>query len=444
VRISTAAATAIVWALLCLVRPDMSSATTAVLFDVDSGKVLHAENADRPWYPASLTKLLTAYVAFEVLRDTRLTEDAVVRVSGHANAQEPTKLWLKTGAEMHLKTAIGAMIVKSANDAAVMVAEGVGGALARFTRYGACRNGQPATSRGTSPPHPVDLFLARTSGLGAARFDDAEQAWSQCRFEAFMTRMNATAQRLGMHSSHFVNPNGLPASGQVTTARDFAVLARAIIHDFPEYAPLFAARSMRYGGGRLRSYNALLRTFDGANGMKTGFICAAGYNIVASATRNGRRLVAVVLGWSRASDRNARASDLLEFGFAAHATHLGPHDFRLKAMPFSGDGMMPPQDVRASLRSRGCRRGIRRRKREIVVRALDARTVGSVRLTSGSAAPTKLLKAVPVKKPRLRKRPNTRPKPKRVRKKRGARKLRTKKSKTAARQRTATSALTRN
>ncbi|MEO0618726.1 MAG: serine hydrolase, partial [Pseudomonadota bacterium] len=222
-----------------------ASATTAIVVDVDSGAVLHAERADQPWYPASITKLMTAYVAFDVLAASPdIAEDTPARWSDHANAQEPTKLWLRTGTELPLGIAVGAMIVKSANDAATMVAETVGGALADFTRYGACRATEGVSHRDDAgvrvfdpAPDPMDRFAKRTSGLGAARFDDARTPWVACRHDAFIAQMNATARRLGMTQTRFVNANGLPHAGQVTTARDFAKLARALIRDHPRYAP---------------------------------------------------------------------------------------------------------------------------------------------------------------------------------------------------------------
>ncbi len=406
---------------LAIIATQPLQATTAVLFDVQTGQVLHAENADKPWYPASLTKLMTAYVAFDVLRTTELGDQTILRLSEHANAQEPTKLWLRTDAEMTLATAIGAMIVKSANDAAVMVAEGVGGQIARYTRYGAClpeRDDRDAARLDdiSSPPHPMDVFASRRTGLGAARYDDATALWVACRYQSFVARMNATAKRIGMKSTTFVNANGLPDARQVTNARDLGLLARALIRDFPDYAPIFAARSMRYSGGRLRSYNALLRTYTGADGMKTGFICASGYNIVASATRNNRRLVAVVLGWSQASRRNTRAAALLEHGFKIAGTRFGPHDTLLNRVPSSGNEMVPPEDIRASLKSRSCRRGpgrrIRFRPRVFSVRTLEPPKHDVIPVPEKNA-----MRADVRPKPRRIKSKASRPVPKRVRRK---------------------------
>ncbi len=132
---------------------------------------------------------------------------------------------------------------------------------------------------------------------------------------AFVANMNATARRLGMSRTVFVNPNGLPAPAQVTTARDLAKLARAIINDFPEYAHYWAKPEMRLGKNRLVTHNGLLRSFEGADGMKTGFTCDSGFNVIATASRDGRRVIAVVLGDASSGERNVRAASMLEFGF---------------------------------------------------------------------------------------------------------------------------------
>jgi D-alanyl-D-alanine carboxypeptidase len=343
-----------------------AGAATALVFDPGTGQVFSAHNADRRWYPASLTKLMTAYVTFGVLRDKRIAIDTPLHMTELANHQEPTKLWLWTGTRLKLSTVLGAMIVKSANDAAVMLAEGVGGSLAPFTNYGGCAvktQGNSWDSKGHKAPSPMTMFRARPNGLGAARYDDATHDWSRCRLAAFVQRMNDTAQRLGMKRTNYANPNGLPDPRQMTTARDLALLARAIIRDFPDHAPLFSRKSMRFGGGRLRSYNSLLRTMKGADGMKTGFICASGYNIVASATRNGRRVVAVVLGWPRASQRNAQAVALIDREFAILPSNKAPHGHYLDTLPVSGNTSLAPPDIRDMLHSRSCRRIIRPRIR---------------------------------------------------------------------------------
>lgn len=237
----------------------------ALLFDSGNGHVLYAEDADNQWHPASLTKIMTAYLVFEAIKAGKITLETKITCSEAAHVQPPSKIGLPIGAEMTVDTALQSLIVKSANDVAVMLAEAVGGSEA-----------------------------------------------------AFIAMMNDAARKLGMTRTHFVNPNGLPAPEQVTTARDLGKLARAVAREFPEYAHYWSANDVRIGKIRLRSHNALLRTFDGADGMKTGFICDSGFNVVASATRDGRRLMAVVLGEPTGQDRSLRAASLLEHGFQSY------------------------------------------------------------------------------------------------------------------------------
>jgi D-alanyl-D-alanine carboxypeptidase len=244
----------------------------ALLTEPSTGLVLYAEDADQPWRPASLTKLMTAYLAFEAIRDGRLSPEDVVISSKLSQSQPPSKLGLAVGGQLKVDLAVKALIVKSANDVAVMLAEKIGGNV-----------------------------------------------------ENFVEMMNRTAARLGMTNTKFVNPNGLPvfnADGTteapeqaVTTARDMALLANMILKEFPQYADIFALTEVRIGNRMVTTHNGLLKSYDGADGMKTGFICAAGYNIVASATRNGRQLVAVVLGERSGAARTIRAAGLFEHGF---------------------------------------------------------------------------------------------------------------------------------
>jgi D-alanyl-D-alanine carboxypeptidase len=243
--------------------PDTAVAGPAVLLEAGSGRVLYAEDQDHGWYPASLTKIMTAYIAFEEVKAGRLKLTDMLSVSETAHAQSPSKLGLPVGGEITLDLGLRALIVKSANDVAVMIAERISGSV-----------------------------------------------------EAFAERMNATAKRLGMTRTRFTNPNGLPAPDQVTTARDLARLAYAAIRDFPEQDAMWALQEVRIGKQRLRTHNRLLGGYEGADGIKTGFICDSGFNVVASATRDGRRLVAVVLGEPSGKDRNLRAATLLEHGFA--------------------------------------------------------------------------------------------------------------------------------
>jgi D-alanyl-D-alanine carboxypeptidase len=235
----------------------------SILIDADSGKVLRADNATYPWYPASTTKLMTLYMALSAVRDNRITFDTLFTVSRNANLQSPTKMGLPVGAQVTVDNALKMMMVKSANDMAVLLAEGIGGSV-----------------------------------------DD------------FAQQMTDTAHKLGMSESNFVNPNGLPADGQITSARDLAILARALIREFPDYSFYWHVPAIKFGKRIVRNYNPLLGRYPGADGMKTGFICASGFNLVATATRNNKRLIAVVLGAPSGAVRAIKAAEMLESGFS--------------------------------------------------------------------------------------------------------------------------------
>jgi D-alanyl-D-alanine carboxypeptidase len=239
-----------------------AAAEAALLVDADSGRVLYAENATHPWYPASVTKIMTAYVILKAAKDGRLALDQVFTVSENAVAQQPTKMGFAKGTQVTVDNALKMVMVKSANDMAVVLAEGMSGSI-----------------------------------------------------ENFATEMNRAAERLGMTQSSFVNPNGLPADGQVTSARDMAILARAVIRELPEYDLYFHIPAIKFGKRIIRNYNTLIDRYPGADGMKTGFICASGFNLVATATRNNRRLIAVVLGSRSGMQRAEKAAQLLERGF---------------------------------------------------------------------------------------------------------------------------------
>jgi D-alanyl-D-alanine carboxypeptidase len=242
--------------------PTSASGEAAILVDADSGRVLYTENATHPWYPASVTKIMTAYVILKAVKEGRISLDKPVAVSDNAVAQQPTKMGFAKGTLVTVDNALKMLMVKSANDMAVLLAEGLSGSI-----------------------------------------------------ENFATEMNRAAQRLGMTQSTYVNPNGLPADGQVTSARDLALLARAVIRDLPEYELYFRIPAIRFGKRVIRNYNTLIDRYPGADGMKTGFICASGFNLVATATRGSRRLIAVVLGSRSGLQRAEKAAQLLERGF---------------------------------------------------------------------------------------------------------------------------------
>jgi D-alanyl-D-alanine carboxypeptidase len=247
---------------LTVVAPRVAHAEALLLVEADTGKVLQADNATMPWYPASVTKIMTAYITLKAVKEGRLSLDTVLTVSPTAASQSPSKMGFRPGIQVTVDNALKMMMVKSANDMAVVLAEGVGGSV-----------------------------------------------------DGFSATMNATASKLGMTQTSYVNPNGLPADGQVTSARDLAMLARAFIRDLPEYEYFMQIPSIRYGRRVTQNFNKLIGRYPGADGFKTGFICASGYNLVASATRNGKRLIAVVLGSSSGQARAVRAAQLLERGF---------------------------------------------------------------------------------------------------------------------------------
>jgi D-alanyl-D-alanine carboxypeptidase len=248
-------------AVLVLAGPARAEALLVV--EAASGKVIHAENATHPWYPASVTKLMTAYLTLKAIKERRLSFDTALTVSPTAAAQQPSKMGFKAGTQVTVDNALKMMMVKSANDMAVVLAEGVSGSVERFA-------------------------------------DD----------------MNRTAQRLGMTQTTYVNPNGLPAESQITSARDLAILARAIYRDLPEYESYMSIPAIKFGRRVTRNFNSLIGRYPGADGMKTGFICASGFNLVASATRDGKRLIAIVLGSPSSGVRAVKAAQLFERGFS--------------------------------------------------------------------------------------------------------------------------------
>ena len=292
-----------------------AGAGPALLFDAEDGSVFYAEDPDLAWYPASLTKLMTAYLTFEAIKAGKLTLETKISVSEKAFQQTPSKVGLPVGGEMTVDVALRALIIKSANDVAVMLAEAIGGSE-----------------------------------------------------EAFAESMNATAKRLGMSRSNFVNANGLPDNKQVTTARDMGLLARAIIRDHAQYLPLFSEPQMRLGRIRMGTHNSLLKTYAGADGLKTGFICASGYNVVATATRDSRRLVAVVLGESSGLARATRAAALLDHGFEHREWAAFFNKSHIDSLPFDPADASDPQDIRKVVRSWECgNRGAGPRPRSLKV-----------------------------------------------------------------------------
>lgn len=234
-----------------------------LVVDAGSGKVLFARNDAVPRHPASLTKMMTLYLLFEQLAVKRLTLQSEIQVSAHAAAQPRSHLRLREGSTLPVETAIRAIVVCSANDAAVAVAEAIG----------------------TTESHFAELMTAR-------------------------------AREFGMVHTFYRNASGLPDGQQVTTAGDLAILARRLIYDYPQYFSYFGVRSMIWRGQDVNTHNMLIGNYRGADGIKTGYIDAAGYNLVATAMRDNTRLIAIVMGGYSAQSRDEKAVDLLDDGFA--------------------------------------------------------------------------------------------------------------------------------
>ena len=253
-------------ALAILGSAGHATANPKMVIDVRTGRVIEHQDAFLKWYPASLTKLMTAYVTFKALKTGRLSLDSEVTVSKKASDQPASKMYFKPGSKLTLDSAMKILLVKSANDIAVAVAETVGGSL-----------------------------------------------------DQFVAMMNAEAGRLGMNSTRFINPHGLPGKGQYTTARDLAILALHLKREFPEYASYFSLEGISTGKKNYPNFNMLIGRFDGADGMKTGFICASGFNQVSSATRDGRTVISVVLGSDSLAGRADDSANLLQKGLTSGA-----------------------------------------------------------------------------------------------------------------------------
>ncbi|MEM7069599.1 MAG: D-alanyl-D-alanine carboxypeptidase family protein [Pseudomonadota bacterium] len=233
--------------------------TPYITVDVRSGEVLSQYRPDHRWYPASLTKLMTAYVTFRAIQAGEIADGSPVEISTAATRQPPSRMGYKKGVRLRMDTALKIIIIKSANDVSLALAEAVAGDL-----------------------------------------------------KSFVGRMNYEAARLGMSNSRFVNSNGLHDSGQFTSARDMALLSARILTEFPQYAYMFEAVAIKTPVKTHYSYNLLLERFPHTTGMKTGFVCASGYNMVASANVGARHVVSVVLGRSSQTDRAVAAAKLLQ------------------------------------------------------------------------------------------------------------------------------------
>jgi D-alanyl-D-alanine carboxypeptidase len=265
----------------------------SLLFDPATGEVISQDRAGEPWYPASLTKLMTSYIVFNKLREGRLTLEQKVPVSALAASMPPSKIGMKAGSAVSVDFALQALLVYSANDMAYVLAEAAGG-----TR------------------------------------------------DAFVAEMNATAHKLGMTGTHFVNPNGLFEPRQITTARDLGLLVTAILREFPDRAHYFSQPFVTVGKRHLANRNSLIRQMPEADGMKTGFVCNSGFNLVASATHDGRKLVAVIFGARSGKARADLAQMLLVDGFSRP-----PEARRLQLASLADDqvGGIVPADMTATV-----------------------------------------------------------------------------------------------
>jgi D-alanyl-D-alanine carboxypeptidase len=251
---------------LCLVLMPalvLAAPFAAYVMDARTGQVLYETNSDARLHPASLTKMMTLYIAFQAIERGEITLDTKVKITSNAANQAPSRLGLKPGQSIALRYLIRAAAIKSANDAATAIGEAISG---------------------TEPK--------------------------------FAARMTQTAKSLGMNSTTFKNANGLTASGHLTTARDMTVLGRRLFYDFPQYYNIFSRKSADAGIATVYSHNRILSAYKGADGIKTGFTNAAGFNLTASAERNGVRIVATVLGGTSTPARDNKMKELLDLGFA--------------------------------------------------------------------------------------------------------------------------------
>ena len=276
-------------ASLAMLAASAARAEPYLVADFDTGDVLMQSDATEPWFPASTTKLMTTYVALNAVREGRLTMDTPLTMSRRAASMPPSKMGFRPGTLVTLDNALKMLMVKSPNDVAWMVGESIDGSV-----------------------------------------------------EKFAAEMNATAAKLGLRESHFVNPNGLHDPDHYSSARDMAILTRALLKEFPEHAGLFDIGELQFGRKIIRNHNGLLGRYPGADGMKTGFTCPAGWNLVATADHNGRKLIVVVYGAPSPRVRNNEAAMLFDRGF-----EMSPTGQKLEALPASA--VTAPPDMRSEI-----------------------------------------------------------------------------------------------
>ncbi|WP_421693031.1 D-alanyl-D-alanine carboxypeptidase family protein [Aestuariivirga sp.] len=278
----------IVAVLLLCVPVSAFAAGPSILFDPATEEVISQDRAGEPWYPASITKLMTAYVIFQKLRTGQLFLTQKIPVSALAHSQPPSKIGVPVGQTVSLDFALQSLLVYSANDMAYVLAEAASGSI-----------------------------------------------------PAFAAEMNAQARKLGMTGSHFANPNGLFDHRHVTTARDIAILASTLLREFPEYDHYFSQPFLAVGKRKLANRNSLLRQMPESDGMKTGFVCSSGFNLVATATHDGRRLGAVIFGANSGKHRVDLAEMLLIDGFSRPSAPR----VKIQSIPNIQTGGIVPTDM---------------------------------------------------------------------------------------------------
>lgn len=273
-------------ACLLLATQTANARHAAILIDTENGNVLHEVEAAQSWFPASLTKMMTLYLTFDALNNGEIHLNDKMYVSHHAARQPQSHLGLRNGQSITVEEAILAVITRSANDATVVLAE----------------------------------HLAVTE-------------------DNFAIRMTAKAHSMGMYNTYFMNATGLPNDWQVTTAHDMALLALKLYRNFPEYYHYFSEHSFTFKGRELNGINKFTATYDGAEGMKTGFTCNSGYNLVSSASKNGRRFIGVILGGRSSNERYNLMINQMDHGFGGEYNVVT----NLETMPTNSAGLPPHQ-----------------------------------------------------------------------------------------------------
>lgn len=280
--------------VLAMLRVAAANASvSSIMIDAANGDVMYEMNADERRYPASLTKLMTLYITFNALENNHIKLTDKLKVSRTAAGRSPSKLGVRAGETITVKDAIMAVIVKSANDCATVLAE--------------------------------------------------HFAPTEADFAVLMTN---TAHKLGMNHTTFKNASGLPNKQQKTTARDMAVLAMAVYHHFPQYYKWFSAKSFQYKGRTIGGHNYILKTFAGADGMKTGYTAASGYNIITSAKRSGKRVIAVTMGHNSVGERDKKVSKMMDRGLV----HMQKGDVDVAALTneINGKGTIKAKETRVA------------------------------------------------------------------------------------------------